>query len=407
LGTPRPPRSALRVRRNDRLERIVVDKKTSKALDAIAVERLLADPSAAVRADTAVKVAREFSQGSLNERERVVAEDVFRLFVRDVEVKVRESLANAVKECAQLPNDIAVALAKDVDQVALPMLSSSTVLTDEDLIEIIKEASGQKQKAIASRERVSASVSDALIERGDEEVVRTLVSNHGAEIAEASLNRIIDEFGESEAMQQPLAERPALPIGIAERLVNMVSERLQDHIMRNHPLRPALVTDLVIASRERTTVALLDQDTGEEDVMELVRQLYQNGRLTSSIILRAICMGDMRFGEAALATMANVPLVNAQTLIHDSGSLGFKAIYDKARLPKELYPAFRVAIDVVREMEYDGRENDRERFRQRAIERILTRYEDVDQEDLDYLLNKLTELGQALAPHAPKVADRP
>ena len=112
----------------------------------------------------------------------------------------------------------------------------------------------------------------------------------------------------------------------------MVSEKLQDHIMRNHPLRPALVTDLVIASRERTTVSLLEQDTGEEDVMDLVRQLYQNGRLTSSIILRAICMGDLRFGEAALATMANVPLVNAQTLIHDSGNLGLKAIYDKARI---------------------------------------------------------------------------
>jgi uncharacterized protein (DUF2336 family) len=382
-----------------------VDKKTSKALDAIDVERLLADPSAAVRADTAVKVAQEFSQGTLNDRERVVAEDVFRLFVRDVEVKVRESLSNAVKECASLPNDIAVALAKDVDQVALPVLTSSTVLTDDDLIEIIKDAGGQKQQAIAGRENVSSTVSDALIEKGDEDVVRTLVSNHGAEIAENSLNRIIDEFGDRQSLHQPLAERPALPIGIAERLVNVVSEKLQDHIMRNHPLRPALVSDLVIASRERTTVGLLGQETEEEDVMDLVRQLYQNGRLTSSIILRAICMGDMRFGEAAMATMANVPLVNAQTLIHDSGHLGLKAIYDKAGLPNQLYPAFRTAIDVVREMEYDGRENDRERFRQRAIERILTRYEDVDAEDLDYLLNKLTELGQALAPHAPKVAD--
>lgn len=380
-----------------------MEKKTSKALDAIDVERLLADPSAAVRADTAIKVAQEFSQGSLNERERVVAEDVFRLFLRDVEVKVRASLSDAVKECASLPNDIAVALARDVDQVALPMLGSSTVLTDEDLIGIIGEASGQKQQAIANRASVSASVSEALIERGDEDVVRTLVSNHGAEIAENALNRLLDEFGDRVALHRPLAERPALPIGIAERMVSMVSEKLQEHILRTHPLRPALVTDLVIASRERTTVGLLDHDTQEADVVDLVRQLHQNGRLTSSIILRAICMGDIRFGEAAFAVMANVTVVNAQKLIHDSGHLGLKAIYDKAGLPNELFAAFRVAIDVVREMEYDGRENDRERFRRRAIERILTRYEDVDAEDLDYLLNKLTELGQALAPHAPKV----
>jgi uncharacterized protein (DUF2336 family) len=382
-----------------------VKKKTSKALDAIDVDRLLVDPSAAVRADTAVKVAREFTEGSLNDSERAVAEDVFRLFLRDVEVRVRESLSNAVKECAALPHDIAVALAKDVDEVALPVLGSSTVLTDDDLIEIIAEASREKQQAIASRGSVSVSVSDALIERGDEEVVRTLVSNHGAEIAEESLSRLVDEFGERDSLHQPLVERPALPIGIAERMVAMVSEKLQEHILRNHPLRPALVNDLVIASRERTTVGLLDSDTQEEDVVDLVRQLYQNGRLTSSIILRAICLGDMRFGEAALAVMANVPLVNAQTLIHDSGHLGLKGIYDKAGMPKELFTAFRVAIDVVGEMDYDERENDRERFRQRAIERILTRYEDVDQEDLDYLLNKLTELGHALGPSAPKVSD--
>lgn len=372
-------------------------KETKKALGAVDVDRLLTDPSAAVRADTAAKVAGEFAEGALNDSEREVAEDVFRLFLRDVEVRVRASLSAAVKECADLPHDIAVALAKDVDQVALPILTSSTVLTDQDLVEIISEANSAKQTAIASRDSVSASVSDALIERGDEEAMRTLVSNHGADIAEESLNRLLDLYGDREALHQPMAERPVLPVTIGERLVTMVSEQIQDHILRNHQLRPAIVTDLVVASRERTTVALLDSDTQEKDVMDLVRQLHVNGRLTASIILRAICLGDVRFGEAALAELSNVPLINAQTLMHDSGHLGLKGLYDKAGLPKEFYNALRVALDVVREMDYDEREHDLERFRQRAIERILTRLEDVGEEDLDYLLNKLTELGQAIS----------
>jgi hypothetical protein len=38
----------------------------------------------------------------------------------------------------------------------------------------------------------------------------------------------------------------------------------------------------------------------------------------------------------------------------------------------------------------DGGDHDRERFRARVIERILTQYEDLGPDDVDYLLDKLT-----------------
>jgi len=39
--------------------------------------------------------------------------------------------------------------------------------------------------------------------------------------------------------------------------------------------------------------------------------------------------------------------------------------------------------------EYDGGENDRERLISRMIQRILTQYENVGADNLDYLLRKL------------------
>lgn len=369
-------------------------------LAAADVERLLLDPSPTVRAETAVKVAGQFTGGSLSDSERAAAEDIFRLMMRDVEVRVRESLARAVKESSALSHDIAVSLAKDVDQVALPILAYSSVLTDEDLIEIIAEASPKKQQAIATRAEVSADVSDALVERGDEDAVHLLVSNHGADIPENSLEKVLDQFGDRERLHGPLAARPKLPLRVAERMVSMVSDSLQEHIMTKHALRPGLVSDLVMASRERATVSFLDGRATDESVLDLVRQLATNNRLTASIILRALCLGDLRFCETSLAVLAGVPVMSAQTLIHDAGSLGLKGIYDKAGLPPELFKAFNVAINVVREIEYDERENDRERFRRRAIERILTQYSDVDADDLDYLLAKLSEFSDTIPAHA-------
>lgn len=370
-----------------------------RALAAADVDRLMADPSPAVRADTTAKVAQEFAFGTLTERERSVAAEIFRLILKDAEVRVREALAREVKECAALPHDIALALAKDVDQVALPMLAYSEVLTDADLIDIIRTAGSKKQQAIATRKKVSADVSDALVAQGDEDVVHLLVSNHGAELREATLNGLIDTYGDRERLHGPLCARPQLPLNVAERLVSLVSENLKDHILRNHPLGTEQVSDLIVASRERATISLVGFKSDDAAVMDLVRQLHRNGRLTASIVLRALCLGDLRFCEAAFGVLAGIPMVNAQTLIHDSGQLGLKGIYAKAGMPDELFPAFRVAVDVVKAMDYDGGEHDRERFRERAVQRILTQYQEIGAENIDYLLVKLGELGRAIHPH--------
>src|SRR5262249_6163894 len=119
--------------------------------------------------------------------------------------------------------------------------------------------------------------------------------------------------------------------------------------------------------------------------------------LTPSLILRALCMGDMTFFEFSMATLANVPLANARILLHDAGNLGVKSLYAKTGMPPRLLPAIRVAMEVVRDTTMDGGVRDRERYRARIIERILTQYEDLGPEDLEYLLEKLGDVLNAAA----------
>ncbi len=360
------------------------------------VHKLLEDPSADNRAETARKVATGFGDGVLSERERVIAEDIFKVMVRDVEMRVREALSVNLRNCAFISHDIARALAEDVDQVALPMLQFSTVLTDDDLVEIVNKHGPAKQKAVAKRETVSEVVSEALVDAGDADVVSTLMSNKGATISEPTMEKALDKHGDSIKVSQTMALRPKLPIAVAERLVTMVSDSIRDHILKNHDLPVETVTDLIILSREKATIGLLDEKSSAEDARDLVVQLYRSGRLTPSIILRALCMGDIRFFEASVAVLAKMPLISARVLIHDEGADGLKSILKKARVPPPLFPAFRAAVEVSNETEYDGLDNDRERFRRRMIERILTNFEDpksrMGQENIDYLFDKLQQI---------------
>ena len=359
------------------------------------VERLIADPSADSRADAAERVARQFSTETLSDAERVLATEIFRLMVRDAEVRVREALALNLKENPSVPHDVALALANDEETVAVPVLATSAVLTDSDLIAIISSRGAAQRLAIAGRQQVSAAVSEAIVDTGDEPALTRLVANEGADLSEGLLTRVTDEFGNREGVQNALVGRSSLPVTIAERLVAQVSDVLRDELLRRHELSPAVAADLLFQARERATVKL-SGESDAADVEQMVRQLHQNGRLTPSIVLRAACMGDMTFFEAALAELAEVPLLNAQVLIHDSGTLGLRAIFEKAGLPEALYPGIRAAVDVARETDYDGGDHDRERYARRMIERILTQYDDLgvalEVDDLEYLLAKMSQL---------------
>jgi hypothetical protein len=54
-----------------------------------------------------------------------------------------------------------------------------------------------------------------------------------------------------------------------------------------------------------------------------------------------------------------------------------------------LFPAFRAGLDVYHQLEREGLSGDRERMRQRMIERVLTLFQSIPSDDLDYLLEKL------------------
>lgn len=368
---------------------------TNKKLTQEDVAKLLSDPSAEVRAVTAAKVAQDFNAEVLSDSERQIAQEIFNVMVKDAEVRVREALAVNLKDNPFLTHDLAMTLARDVDQVALPILQYSTILNDEDLLEIIASQSAEKQVAIARRKTVSENVSDALVGAGNERAVTALVFNKGADISDGSLEKVLVDLGDREAIQDALVHRPKLPISIAERLVTVVSEKLTGELLSRHNLPEDAVTDLVMQTRERAIISL-SSDSEEGDVETLVKELHKNGRLSPSLMLRGLCMGDITFFEASVAKLAGVPLSNARALIHDSGSLGLRTVCRKANIPMPQFVAVKAAVEILREMDYDGRDQDRERFSRRMIERIMTQYDDLGVEfesnDLNYLLTKMSKL---------------
>jgi uncharacterized protein (DUF2336 family) len=360
------------------------------------VAKLLAEPSPAVRAELTAKIAVEIENPALNKNESVLAQEIVRILAKDVETSVRQALAQNLRSAAHLPHDVAVRLANDIESVALPILEHSNVLTDADLVEIVRTGVSSKQEIVAAREGISESVAEVLVTNGSEKAVAKLMDNTTAQINEASLNKAVDRFAASDLVKEKIAKRPVLPATVTERLVNMVADNMRDYLVSHHHLSPTVAADIVLQSRERTVVGLSGKSSTEE-LEKLIVQMNTNKRLTPSIVIRALCMGDVAFFEMALAVMANIPVVNARILIHDAGQLGLKSLYERAGMPLDLLNAVRVAIDVVHETQMNGEEHDLERYRARVIERILTKSEDIGADNIDYLLSKLDNVVAPIA----------
>ncbi len=361
------------------------------------VDRLLRDPSIDTRAVVATKVAQQVGRGALSDEERSIAEDIVRVLTRDAAIRVRQALADQLKESRSVPHDVAVALANDVDSVSLPILTHSLVLSDDDLIEIVRCSGATKQAAIARREHVSSSVAEAIVAADEPAAVATLVANEGAVLKEETLQHLLDRHAGDELISAPMASRANLPVTVLERLVTAASAGIREMLARRNDLPSHLASDLVLNTRERATASLLSPSSPAAEALQLAQHLQRARRLTPSLIIRAICLGDLAFTEAAFAVLADIPVHNARLLIYDAGPLGFKAIYERCRLPAEFFELFRIGMQVAQQTDFDGGENDRERHRRRTLERILTQYDKIGPEDLDYLLGKLRAATEAAA----------
>lgn len=345
------------------------------------------------RAQAAHKICRMIDQSDLTDDERAYAEEIVRIMSADAAALVRRALAVALKNSPKLPREIANKLARDIDSVAVPVLMHSPVLSDADLIEIIRTCPPNRQVACASRERLSAAVTDAISTFGAAAAVERALSNTGAEFEEAALDRALQRFGDREGVTGAMARRPVLPSAISEKLVSIVTGEVFDYLVNHHALPPQMAIDLAIGARERATVDLIEQAARQSDLPRFVQQLNLHGRLTPSLLMRGLCLGQMPFVEHALAELGGLPHHRVWLMVHDNGPLGLQTIFERCGLPARLLAPFRAGIEVYHEVSNDGVDRDTDIFRARMIERVLTLFQNVPKDDMDYLLEKLNALG--------------
>jgi uncharacterized protein (DUF2336 family) len=358
------------------------------------LEETVVDYDEGIRIGIAEAIGDDLTAGSLNRAQRENAFLVLRALARDVETAVRAAVAQHIKECPFLPRGLARELAMDVVSVAIPIISFSTALTDEDLVEIVRLGHTAKNIAIATRKSVPQVVSGALAEDGDRQVVSALLDNIGARVSQNAYGRIIDRFSDDERILLLVNERPSLPVNIVDRLASVASEALRERIVTRHGMPQELTDDIVTLGREGFVAGQVRSHPGGSDFGPLVTRLGREDRLTATLLLRALFDGEVAFFDTAMAKLAGLPKGETRTWIHDRGPGGFKSIFRRTSLPPITFPAIRTAVRTFDECEPDGAPESLDAYRDKLVIRLLREYNGLAPAPLEGILSQLGHLFQ-------------
>ncbi len=358
-------------------------------LDPEDVRNIVSHPDRDVRSVLTQKICRHIKNVKLSDQEQAVVTELLRLIAKDAAAMVRRALAITLKNSPNLPHDIAQKLIQDVDSIAVPILSHSPVLTDEDLLEILKSKAAAKMMAITKRPYITGNLVKALVRFGDSHIVASVAANDGAEIDADMGAHMLDLYYNNDLIKESFIARRELPPTVVEKLISLISAEAALRLNAKHEIPLDIAIELAGQTRERAQIDFISQSWVSRDLKSLIQRLYRENRLTTTLIVRAACCGQMQFVEQALAIRAEINLRKSSLMLHDGGPFGLKALCERSGLGAADFTLLRASLVIYRDLEIKGGNYSKEKFQTLMLERVLTLPLCFTDADMDYLFDKL------------------
>ena len=239
--------------------------------------------------------------------------DIFMCLVIEAEHDIRARLAEALAGARWAPRALINVLALDDIEIARPVIASSPVLQDRDLIRLLVEATIEHQIEVARRPRLGPLVVDAILTYEEPAVLTALACNDTADIPAAGMTRMVEASRRIASLRSPLTRHPKLTPELGERLYLWVGQALRTVIVTRFTLdTEALdqaIADSVAAAQDEpfpdASAPLVVERSGEREEMErrLIAKLHDAGQLRAGYLLRALREDKLSLFEAALAKL--------------------------------------------------------------------------------------------------------
>lgn len=213
----------------------------------------------------------------------------------EVPVETRAMLSGLVAPLDQFPTQVVSQLANDESEVAMPVLEHSPVLTDLDLADMAGKVDVEKLKAIARRKKLGIRLTDVLVKRDENSVIREMAANPGAKFSKPTYRLVAEKAKTDVDLQETLVERADLAPAIAIQLHPFMSQVLKDRLSANQQEESGSLLDSleeVVAAPEslptakgpdiaNIQIAVQQVEEGKLDASEMATNLAEESSLAA------------------------------------------------------------------------------------------------------------------------------
>ena len=286
------------------------------------LENVLARGSTQRRTEILWQITDLFTDGPqrFSEDEIDLFDAVITRLAVEIEVTVRAMLAEHLAPLAKAPPNITRLLARDDDiRVAGPVLSQSDCLDGADLLATAQCQSQAHLLAIAKRRSLSEQVTDALIGRGNREVVLKAAQNVGARFSQNGFCLLVKRSQGDDVLATSIGLRPDIPQEIFLELLATASTVVRAKLIAEHPQFSTEINSAVTAVTDKfRTVATPEQSREYTAAKSVVQSLSASGGLNDATVRSLAENAKIEETVIAVAQLCDVPdLIVEQAFIEN------------------------------------------------------------------------------------------
>ena len=153
-----------------------------------------------------------FGAGTYSDEQIAIFDEVISRLIENMDQAALIELSARLSSVEKGPTNVVARLSGSDDiAVSGPALEKSDTLSDQTLVEIAGKKSQKHLAAIAGRARISALVTDALVDRANPEVSRKVSANLGAKFSEVGFVKLINRAKGDRDLANAISSRDDLP----------------------------------------------------------------------------------------------------------------------------------------------------------------------------------------------------
>ncbi len=285
------------------------------------LEAVIVNRNIGSRVDVLHRVTDLFVVGSghYSDEQRALFDDVMGRLVDEIESSARAAFGERIATIADAPPKVSRALALDDSiEVAGPLLAQSEQLDDETLIVSAKTKSQAHLLAISRRKLLSESITDMLVERGNQQVVVSTAGNSGARFSQFGYSTLVTRSETDDELALTVWSRPEIPHEHLLTLFVTASEVVRSRLEATDRSKAALIRDMVKRASDEVQNQARERSPEFAAVQARVQRLHQTGALTEDRLREFAKSGSFDATAVALALLSDLPIgAIERTLVHE------------------------------------------------------------------------------------------